>query len=138
MHDVDFRGGHAQGEGVVAVGRGAAHDIVRRCRSLAQDNEHLGYVGLLDGVDQALAQAQQFGLLGDVAHVDAAGVLEPDDRDAVAAAQGDELVHLDQTLAVELAADARIIGVFRVVRLEETLAVADGAHQETVQLHQPV
>jgi hypothetical protein len=55
---------------------------------------------------------------------------------AVPAAQGDELVHLDQALAVELAADAGIVGVFGIVLAQVTLSVADAAHQKPVDLAQ--
>ena len=40
--------------------------------------------------------SEQFGFLGDVADVNAGRILEPDDRHAVAPAQGDELVQAIQ------------------------------------------
>jgi len=134
VHDVDLRGGRAQGEGVVVVGRRAAHDVVGRRGALSQDDQHHRDVRLLDGVDQRLPQAQKLRLLGDVAHVDARGVLDPDDGQAVAAAQGHELVHLDEALPVELAPHGVVlVGVLGVVG-DEALAVADDAHGVAVDL----
>ena len=69
---------------------------------------------MLDRVHQRLADAEQFRLFGNVAHVDAGRVLEPDHRHPVAGAQGHEFVHLDQSLAVELAANAWVIRVLRI------------------------
>ena len=43
-------------------------------------------------------------------------ISEPDDGQAVPAAQGHELVHFDEPLTVEFAADAEVVRVFRVVR----------------------
>jgi hypothetical protein len=64
------------------------------------------------------------------------GILKPDNGNAVAPAKGHELVHFDQPLAVELAADAGIIGIFGIVRFEKSLTVADAADQESVHFDQ--
>jgi hypothetical protein len=65
------------------------------------------------------------------------GVLEPDNGHPVPPAEGDELVHLDQALAVELAADARIVGIFGIVLPQKSLAVADDSPPESVDFDQP-
>ena len=106
----------------------------------AQGDLHHGQVAVLDGVDQGLAQAQQLGDLGVVAHVDAGGILNPHHGDAVTGAQGDELVHLDQALAVQLAAGAHGLAVLLHLVLgvvgEHALLVGHHAHQKAVHLGQ--
>ena len=135
MHDVDLGQGRTQGKGVVVVGLRAAHDVVRRRGPFPQYHAHHGEIGLLYGVDQGLAQGEQFGFLGQVAHVDAGGVLQPDDGEVVAAAQGDELGLLDEPLAVVLAAHRRVgaLGVGGIAG-EDTLAVADEGDRKAVNL----
>ena len=49
---------------------------------------------------------------------------------------GDKLIHLNQSLAVEFAADARIVGIFGIVLAEKSLSVADHAHKEPIEFDQ--
>ena len=106
-----------------------------RRRPLPQDDAHHGELGLLDGVDQGLAEGEQFGFLGEVAHIDAGGVLQPDDREVVASAKGDELGLLDEPLSVVLPSHRRIgtLGVGGITR-ENALPVADEGDREAVDL----
>ena len=133
VHDRDLGGGRAKGEGVVAIRRRPPHEVVGGGGAFPQDHQHHGQVCLLYGVDQGLAQPQQLRLFRQVAHIDARGVLKPDQGNAVAAAVGDKLVHLDQALAIEFAPHARIVGVFRVALAQVAGAVAYAAHQLAVQ-----
>ena len=80
VHDVDLGGRRAQGKGVVVVGRRAAHNVVGRGRAFSQNDQHHRHVGLLNGVDQRLTKAEQLGLFGRVADVNARSILEPADR----------------------------------------------------------
>ncbi len=138
VHDVDLGGGGAQGEGVVVVALGAAQHVVSGGGAAAQGDLHHGQLAGLDGVDQGLAQAQQLGDLGVIAHVDAGGILDPDHGQAVTGAQGDELVHLDQALAVQLAAGAHGLAVLLHLVLgvvgEHALLVGYHADQQAVHL----
>ena len=110
--------------------------------ALAQGDLQHGQLGVLDAVDQALAQTQQLSLLGLVVHVDTGGILQPDEGDLIASAQGDELVHLDQALTVQLAAHtegalAAILGVIGVaLHGQRSLTVGNNANQQTVNLSQ--
>ena len=137
VHDLDLGGGGAEGEGIVAVGGGAAHHVVGRRRPLAQHHQHHRHVGLLDRVDEGLAQAEHLGLLGPLADVDPRRVLEPHHGQPVPAAQGDELVHLDEALPVELTAHARIVAVVGIALPQIALAVADAADEPAVDLADP-
>ena len=137
MHHVNFGRGGSQGKGIMAVGRGAAHDIMRGGSSLSQQNQHHGDTGLLNRINQRLSKPQQFGFLGDIAHIDAAGILKPDDGDPIPAAMRDKLIHFYESLAVEFAADSRIISIFGIILAEKPLAVTDDAYQKSVHLDQP-
>ena len=137
VHHHDLGARRTERERVVVVRRWPAHHVVRGGRALSEHDEHHRHVRLLDRVDQRLAEAEQFGLLRGVADVDPARVLEPDHRHAVAAAVGDELVHLDEALAVELAADADVVGrVLGILHAEQPLTIADDADEEAVDLHE--
>ena len=94
-------------------------------------------MGSLDGVDQGLAQTQQFSLFRIVAHIDPGGVLDPDNGQTVSGAESDEFIHLHQTLTVQLAADTHRAGslVFRVVH-QQALDVGHNAHQQAVDFGQ--
>ena len=138
VHDVDLRGRSAQRERVVVVALRTAQHVVGRGGAAPEGNLHHGQAGGLDGVNQGLAQAQQLGDLGVVADVDAGGVLNPDHGDAVTGAERDELVHLNQALAVQLAARTHRLAVFLhlILRIvgEHALLVGYHAHQKAVQL----
>ena len=142
VHNVDLGSSGSDGEHVVVVSLRSAKDIVSGCSTLTKgDLEHRD-VGGLDGVDQALAKAQELSLLCLVVDVDTGGILDPDHRDAVTVAQGDELVHLDQALTVQLAAHTHsaFSSVLRIVRIalqsQDALTVRDDADQQAVDLCQ--
>ena len=111
---------------------------MRRGGALAEGDLHHGQVAGLDGIDEALAEAEELRALGVVADVDAGGILDPQHRDTVTGAEGDELVHLDEALTVQLAADAHrgavgghlVLGVIH----QHTLRVSDDADEQTVDL----
>jgi hypothetical protein len=110
---------------------------VGRRGTLSQDDTDHRHVRLLDGVDEGLAETQELRLFRDIPHVDAARVLEPDDGHPVAAAEGDELVHLDESLAVELSPHTGVRGILGVFCTKEPLTVSDETDEETVDLGEP-
>ena len=138
VHDVDLGGSGADGEGVVVVALRAAEDVVRRGGALAERDLHHRQLAGLDGIDQALAEAEELGALRVVADVDTGGILDPQHRDSVTGAEGDKLVHLDEALAIQLAANAHRLTVGRHLILgvvhQHTLIVSDNADEQTVDL----
>ena len=137
VHDVYFGRRRAEGEGVVVVRLGAGHDVVGSGRALSEnDGHHRAVVRLLDGVDQRLAEAEELRLFRDVADIDARSYPGSRHRYPVPAAEGDELIHLDQAFTVELAADARIRRILRIAFGQHALPVGDDADQEAVDLYQ--
>ena len=138
VHDVDLGGSGADGEGVVVVALRAAEDVVRRGGALAERDLHHRQLAGLDGVDQALAEAEELSALSVVADVDTGGILDPQHRDAVTRAEGDKFVHLDEALTVQLAAHAHRLAVSRHLVLwvvhQHALIVGDNADEQTVDL----
>ena len=129
MHDIDLGRWRTQGKGVVIIGCGSSHDVMCSRCSFSQDNAHMGDIGLLDGVNQGLSQAQKFSLFSNISNINTGGILKPDNGDPVSTALGDEFIHLDQALAVKLPANARVGCVFRIVCAQKSLVVSDEAHQ---------
>ena len=136
MHNVDLSGSGAQREDVAAGALRATHDVVSSSSALTHGDFHLRHISVLDGVDQGLAQTQELCFLSGIADVDAGGILQPDDGQAVTGAEGDELVHLHQALAIQLAADAdgaALRGILRIVG-DQALMVGDNTGQQAVDL----
>ena len=140
VHDVDLGCSRADREDVVVIALRSAEHIVSRCGTLAERNlEHRELRGL-DRVDQALAETKQLCLLRLVVDIDTGRILHPEDRETVAAAEGHELVHLDQALTVELTAHTHsaLASVLRIVRValhcEHTLTVCDDTDRKAVDL----
>ena len=106
--------------------------------ALAERDLHHRQLAGLDGIDQALAEAEELRALSVVADVDTGGILDPQHRDAVTGAEGDKFVHLDEALAIQLAANAHRLTVGRHLILgvvhQHTLIVSDNADEQTVDL----
>ncbi len=111
MHHIYLCRAHAQCKGIVPSGLGPSHDIMGRSRSLSQDHAHHRDVRALNGVDQRLAEPQKLCLLSDIAHINAARILEPDERQFVSAAEHDQFIHLDEAFTVEFAPDAQVFPI---------------------------
>jgi len=89
----------------------------------------MGYIGLLDGVNQGLSKAQKFCLFSNISNINTRGILKPYNGNPVSTALGDKLIHLDQALAVKLSSNARVGCVFRIVCAQKPLVVSNEAHQ---------
>ncbi len=70
MHDIDLGRWRTQRKGVVIIGCGSSHDVMCSRCSFSQNNAHMGYIGLLDGVNQGLSKAQKFCFFSNISHVD--------------------------------------------------------------------
>src|ERR1035437_1283094 len=75
VHDVYFRRGRTDGEGVIVVGLRSRHDVMGRRSTLPKNDGRHGKIALLDGVDEGLPEPEQFGFLRDAPHVDTRCIL---------------------------------------------------------------